>query len=183
MTCTVCSVRAILFANSFNVPGGTMLRNLTKVLCVGALLACAQFSLAQESRPILTQATAKKMADGCEQMARSKGWKMVIAIVDMGGVLKQYSRMDDAFLVSVDASQMKAHTSAGVPFSSRKFGEIAKVIPGLEFIPNTALFAGGLPIMTGSGAHIGGIGVSGASADQDEECAQAGLDAVKDLLK
>ena len=160
-----------------------MLRNLTKVVCTGAILACTQISFAQETRPILTQATAKKMADGCEQMARTKGWKVIIAIVDMGGVLKQYSRMDDSFLVSVDASQMKAHTSAGVPFSSRKFGEIAKVIPGLEMIPNTALFAGGLPIITAGGAHIGGIGVSGATADQDEECAQAGLDAVKDILK
>jgi glc operon protein GlcG len=160
-----------------------MLRNLTKVLCVGAVLACTQLSLAQEMRPMLTQATAKKMADACEQMARGKGWKMIIAIVDMGGVLKQYTRMDDSFLISVDAAQMKAHTSAGVPFSSRKFGEISKAIPGLEMIPNTALFAGGLPIVTASGAHIGGIGVSGASADQDEECAQAALDAVKDVLK
>ena len=160
-----------------------MVRNLTKVICAGAILACSQVGFTQETRPILTQATAKKMADGCEQLARAKGWKMIVAIVDMGGVLKQFSRMDDSFLISVDASQMKAHTSAGVPFSSRKFGEIAKTIPGLEMIPNTALFAGGLPIMTAGGAQVGGIGVSGASADQDEECAQAGLDAVKDLLK
>lgn len=160
-----------------------MLRNLTKLVCAGAMLAATQVSLAQETRPILTQTTAKKMADACEQFARGKGWRIIVAIVDAGGVLKQFSRMDDSFMISVEVSQMKAHTSAGVPVSSRKFGEIAKANPGLELVPNTATFAGGLPIMTGSGAHVGGIGVSGASGDQDEECAQVALDAVKDVLK
>ncbi len=160
-----------------------MLRNLTKVVCAGAMLAATQVSLAQETRPILTQTTAKKMADACEQYARGKGWKIIVAIVDAGGVLKQFSRMDDSFMISVEISQMKAHTSAGVPVSSRKFGEIAKDNPGLELVPNTATFAGGLPIITAGGAHIGGIGVSGATGDQDEECAQVALDAVKDLLK
>jgi glc operon protein GlcG len=153
-----------------------------KLFAAGTLIACAQISAAQETRPILTQATAKKMADACEKLAREKGWKMVIAVVDSGGVLKHFTRMDDSFLISVVVSQRKANTSAGVPVSSRKFGEFSKAIPGLELTPNTATFAGGLPIMAG-GAHVGAIGVSGASADQDEECAQAGLDTVKGDLK
>jgi glc operon protein GlcG len=37
--------------------------------------------------------------------------------------------------------------------------------------------------MTVNKVHIGGIGVSGGTADQDEECAKAGLDAVADDLK
>jgi len=78
---------------------------------------------------------------------------------------------------------LKAHTSAAVPFSSRKFGEVAKANPGVELVPGTATFPGGLPILTASGKHLGGIGVSGASADQDEACAQVALDAVKDVLK
>ena len=44
-------------------------------------------------------------------------------------------------------------------------------------------FAGGLPIRTESGHLIGAIGVSGATGDQDEECAQAAIDAVADQLK
>jgi len=40
-----------------------------------------------------------------------------------------------------------------------------------------------LPIMTEDKVHIGGIGVSGGTSDQDEMCAQAGIDAVKDSLK
>jgi uncharacterized protein GlcG (DUF336 family) len=42
---------------------------------------------------------------------------------------------------------------------------------------------GVLPIMTVGGVHIGGVGVSGSTAQNDEACAQAGLDAVKDALK
>jgi glc operon protein GlcG len=138
---------------------------------------------AQETKTFLTQATAQKMAAGCEAKAKAEGWKMVIAIVDDGGNLKHFSRMDDSFLISVKISQMKANTSAGVPFSSKKFGEVSQAVKGLELVPNTATFAGGLPIVTAGGKHIGAIGVSGATADQDEACAQAGLDAVKDVLK
>jgi glc operon protein GlcG len=150
------------------------------VLGVSAL-AAAQAS-AQEMRPMLTQAVAKKMADACEQKAKAEGWKMIIAVVDDGGNLKHFTRMDDSFMISVRIAQLKAATSAGVPVSSRKFGELSKDVKGLELVPGTAAFPGGLPIMSG-GKHIGGIGVSGASGDQDEQCAQASLDAVKDQLK
>jgi glc operon protein GlcG len=56
-------------------------------------------------------------------------------------------------------------------------------VPGLALVPGIIAFAGGLPIMTDDKVHIGGIGVSGGTADQDETCAQAGVDAVKDSLK
>jgi uncharacterized protein GlcG (DUF336 family) len=50
-------------------------------------------------------------------------------------------------------------------------------MPGLMAMP------GGLPITTANGVPVGAIGVSGGTPDQDEECAQAGIDAVKDQLK
>ena len=56
-------------------------------------------------------------------------------------------------------------------------------LPGIAQVPGIIAFAGGLPIMTADKVHVGGIGVSGGTADQDEECAQAGLDAVKDALE
>jgi uncharacterized protein GlcG (DUF336 family) len=91
--------------------------------------------------------------------------------------------MDGSFLISVKIAQSKAETSARVPVSTRKLGEISQSVKGLELVPGVAIFAGGLPIFTAGGAHIGGIGVSGGSADQDEVCAQASLDAVKGVLK
>jgi uncharacterized protein GlcG (DUF336 family) len=55
-------------------------------------------------------------------------------------------------------------------------------VPGLADIPGVVTFAGGLPILVG-GVQVGGIGVSGGSPDEDEQCAAAALDAVKDALK
>ena len=57
------------------------------------------------------------------------------------------------------------------------------MVLGLAPVPGIIAFAGGLPIMTEDKVHIGGIDVSGGSADQDETCAQAGIDAAKDALK
>jgi glc operon protein GlcG len=57
------------------------------------------------------------------------------------------------------------------------------MVPGLALVPGIVAFAGGLPIMAEDKVHIGGTGVSGGTSDQDEICAQAGIDAVKDSLK
>jgi glc operon protein GlcG len=160
----------------------TFKRMLVCAAAVGAS-AIAFNAAAQENRTMLTLTSAKKMADACEQKARAEGWKLVIAIVDSGANLKLLERMDDSFHISVRIAQLKANTSAGVPLSSRKFGELSKDVKGIELVPGTAAFPGGLPIMTASGQHIGGIGVSGATGDQDEACAQVALDAVKDTLK
>jgi len=84
---------------------------------------------------------------------------------------------------SIEIAQLKASTSAGLPFSTKQIGEIAAKVPGIAFVPGIVTFEGGLPILTGDGKHIGSIGVSGASAEQDGMCAQAGLDAVKNDLK
>ena len=46
------------------------------------------------------------------------------------------------------------------------------MVPGLALAPGIIAFAGGLPIMTEDKVHIGGIGVSGGTSDQDETCAR-----------
>jgi uncharacterized protein GlcG (DUF336 family) len=134
--------------------------------------------------------TAKKMADACEAKAVQEGWKMNVAVVDAGADLVLFQRMDGAFLGSVTIAQMKAESSAMFPFPTRGLGEIAfgkdgepGGTPGLAFVPGLAAFPGGLPVKTADGAHIGAIGVSGGTGDQDEACAQAALDAVADQLK
>jgi glc operon protein GlcG len=135
-------------------------------------------------------ATAKQMADACEAKAAQEGWKMNIAVVDDGANLVLFQRMDGAFLGSVEIAQMKAETSAKFPMPSRALGEIAfgkdgepGRAPGLAFVPGLAAFPGGLPVMAADGAHLGAIGVSGGTGDQDEACAQAALEAVADQLK
>ena len=135
-------------------------------------------------------ATAKKMADACETKAVEEGWRMNVAVVDAGADLVLFQRMDGAFLGSVDIAQMKARSSAMFPFPTRGLGEIAfgkdgepGRTPGLAFVPGLAAFPGGLPVKTADGTHIGAVGVSGGTGDEDEACAQAALDAVADQLK
>ena len=134
--------------------------------------------------------TAKEMAAACEAKAAQEGWKMNVAVVDAGADLVLFQRMDGAFLGSVEIAQMKAESSAMFPFPTRGLGEIAfgkdgepGGTPGLAFVPRLAAFPGGLPVKTADGAHIGAIGVSGGTGDEDEACAQSALDAVADQLK
>ena len=159
---------------------------MKKILAGAALLTLifAGSASALEMRPVLTLDLAKKMAAACEARAIQEGWKMNIAIMDAGGNLIYFERMDNAFLKSIEISMMKAGTSAGFPFSTKMLAEIAATrVPGIAYVPGVATFEGGLPVMTASGVHIGSIGVSGARSDQDGVCAQAGIDAIANELQ
>jgi glc operon protein GlcG len=67
--------------------------------------------------------------------------------------------------------------------STAEVGEVSKgETPGIELVPNLIKFGGGIPIKNSKGQILGGIGVSGASKEDDATVAQAGLDAVKAML-
>jgi glc operon protein GlcG len=145
-------------------------------------------TIALETRPILTLAMAKTMADACEARAAAEGWRKVnIAVFDAGANLKLFRRQDDAYVHSIQIAQMKGHTSAGMPRSTRALGDLNYKTPGrpvgIENVEGFAMFPGGLPIVTADGVQIGGIGVSGATGAQDELCSQAGIDAIAGELK
>lgn len=150
----------------------------------------AQSASALDKTPVLSLDLAKKMAAGCEAKAKEMNWKMNISIVDTGANEIFFERMDGAYLGSGDIARHKAETSARFPFPTRGIEQLAYgkdlkggAVPGLALVPGIIAFAGGLPVMTDDKVHIGGIGVSGGTADQDETCAQAGIDGVKDALK
>lgn len=153
-----------------------------KRFTLACLLALAGGAYAQTAQPALDLATAKAIAEGCEKYAAGKGWRMITAVHDTAGNPKYFSRMDGSILISVQVARLKADTSASLPVSTRQFRDLAKGIPGAEVLPRTTSIIGGLPIMTSKGVHIGGVGVSGGSEAEDEECAQKGLEAAKHLL-
>ena len=112
-----------------------------------------------------------------------------IAIVDAGGDLVLFRRQNDAFLLSIDIATKKAISSAGIPFPTRLIEELVYgkdkkggIIPGLAFSKNIVAFAGGLPIKTKDGILLGAIGISGATADEDEQCAAAAIKAVENIF-
>jgi glc operon protein GlcG len=156
------------------------------VLAIGL----SQQASALDKTSVLSLDLAKKMAAGCEAKAKEMSWKMNISVVDGGASEIFFERMDGAYLGSGDIARHKAETSARFPFPTRGVEQLAYgkdlkggTLPGLAMVPGIIAFAGGLPVMTEDKAHIGAIGVSGGTADQDETCAQAGIDAVKDALK
>ncbi len=146
-------------------------------LAIGLLLTTLAHS--QTLRPTLDLTSARKMADACLTMARDADINITVAIVDTGGNLKHFSRMDGAPLISVDLARDKASTSARLPMATSKLAEMAEARPGVEFMRSVTILPGGLPIFDNDGAHLGGVGASGGSAEQDVNCARAGLDALK----
>ncbi|MCP4381650.1 MAG: heme-binding protein [Hyphomicrobiales bacterium] len=156
---------------------------------VATTLTAASPSLSGETRPFLTLDMAKKMADACEAYQAANDLpKFNIAIVDRGADLVLFRRQDDAFLGSGKIALQKAQSSASVPVPTRVIAEFVYgkdgnpgPLPGLVH-SDVVAFAGGLPIADASGALVGAIGVSGASADQDEDCAKAAVAAIADDL-
>ncbi len=113
--------------------------------------------------------------------AEALGIRVNAAVTDASGVLTAFLRMPGAFLHSVEIAIDKAYTAAGFGFPTREWmnaigGDEALRI-GLPLRPRLVVFGGGLPIRE-AGELIGGIGVSGGSAEQDEDCARAGLVAI-----
>jgi uncharacterized protein GlcG (DUF336 family) len=130
-------------------------------------------------RPSVTAELAKAMIEAAEAKANAMGHPFVIAVVDDSGVLKAFSRMDGAALLSVQIAQDKAYTATGFGLSTDAWHDFVKDDPPLAMgaapgIDRLILFGGGYPIKIGD-AIAGGIGVSGGHYTQDMEVAQAGL--------
>lgn len=107
--------------------------------------------------------------------------KMDIAIVDAGGNLKAFARMDGAWLGSIDISIKKAKTARWFDMNTGEIGKLSQPggpLYGIEHSNEGLItFPGGVPIRVGDRV-IGAIGVSGSSVENDHEVAMAGAEAV-----
>lgn len=107
------------------------------------------------------------------------GVRACIALVDSAGALIAFLRLPGAFLISTDLAIDKAWTAAGFSLSTRGLGEMLaqteeNVRNGLLRRPRLTVVPGGIPIF--HEAHcLGAIGVSGGTAEEDEQIAAAGL--------
>lgn len=130
--------------------------------------------------PGITAEAAAAAVQAAVAHAESRGWKINAAVVDRGGNLMAFLRMPGAFLHSIEIAIDKAYTAASFGFPSKDWmamiGHDEGMKLGFSVRPRLIVFGGGLPI--GDDEWIGGIGVSGASEAQDEECAHAGLSAI-----
>lgn len=108
--------------------------------------------------------------------------QMCIAVVDSGSNLKAFTRMDDAWVGSIDIAIKKAKTACffGMPTGQiGKLSQPAGPLYGIEHSNDGLItFPGGLPIVDQDGVLIGGIGVSGSSVENDHLVAFAGVQVI-----
>jgi uncharacterized protein GlcG (DUF336 family) len=126
----------------------------------------------------MTLEDARRVLSAAEAKARDIGQPMNVAVVDEGGLLVSFIRMDDAWRGSIDIAINKAFTSRAFDISTKELGTLSQ--PGKDFYGIHAsnggrimIFAGGLPLKAG-GRVVGAVGVSGGTGTQDQQVAEAG---------
>jgi len=133
-----------------------------------------------EHHVISAEAAHRAVAAAVEK-AEALGIKVNAAVVDAGGNLAAFLRMPGAFLHSITIAQDKAYSAAGFGMPTHELYRLISTSDALRESllqrPRLAAIGGGLPIEA-DGRIVGGIGVSGASEEQDEACAAAGLMAI-----
>jgi uncharacterized protein GlcG (DUF336 family) len=149
------------------------------ILVGAALVAFAVSASAQDKRPdygtAVDAAAAKKIAAGAVAECQKNGWNVAVAVVDNHGFLVYFERMDNTQTASVDIAIGKAKAAATYRRTTRVFMEgINKGSPATATLPGVFASPGGVPIMV-DGKVTGGVGVSGVTGDQDEQCSKAGL--------
>jgi glc operon protein GlcG len=130
--------------------------------------------------PVSAEA-AKKVAAAAIAEARKNNWAMAVAIVDTGGYLVYFERMQDTQLGSVEVSIEKAKSAALFRRPTKSFQDtVAGGGEGLRILRLTGAVPveGGIPLIV-EGKLIGAIGASGGSSDQDGRTAQAGVASLK----
>lgn len=122
----------------------------------------------------------KKMAGYVEEKANEIGVPMVFSVVDEGGNLLYFQRMEGSLLVSVQVSQDKAFTACSLKCPTSALADITKPGDALWSLSNSCngrivCFGGGYPIEV-DGKVIGAIGISGGTAEQDMAVATYALE-------
>ena len=119
---------------------------------------------------------AKRVVAGAVAEAQKNGWKMAVAVVDPGGYLVYFERINDTQLGSPDLAIEKARTAALFRRPTKVFqDQLAAGGEGLRILALRGVtpVEGGVPIVV-DGKLIGAVGASGGTAAQDGQVATAG---------
>jgi uncharacterized protein GlcG (DUF336 family) len=128
---------------------------------------------------------AQKMVDEAVAKAKELGVTENVTILDDGGNLKAFGRMDGAPIFSIEIAQRKAYTALFGISTQELFNSIQgdpSLLAGMPMLPRVAAWGGGFPIKV-NGEVVGAIGLSGAPTVQnDVDCAMAALALVPDAV-
>jgi uncharacterized protein GlcG (DUF336 family) len=164
------------------------------VLAIVMGLTGAGSALAQDAAPVAGAAAGINTRDisldqahaviaAAVEKARAVDTKMDIAVVDAGGNLKAFVRMDGAWLGSIDIAIRKAKTARLFDMATGEIGKLSQPGGPLYNIEHSngglITFPGGIPLKAADGTVVGAIGVSGSTVENDHTVAAAGAAALK----
>jgi uncharacterized protein GlcG (DUF336 family) len=166
----------------------TTTRTLVAALLAAAATATAFTAQAQAVRTernmsleLATQLAAQTVA-ACS----AGGYNVTATVVDRAGGVRALARADNAGPHTLEASRLKAYTSASAKNTTLAMMEAAQKNPAaanLVHIPGYLLLGGGVPVKVGNEV-IGAVGVGGAPGGHlDEQCATVAIDKLKALLQ
>ena len=127
----------------------------------------------------LTSEAAQSMIAASHEKARELGVAVCTAIIDPEGRLFAFGRMEGARWLSIEVSQAKALTGAMLGRDGPELADMdPSIIAALGSMHGRAMLAmGSVTTLHEDGELIAGIGCSGATDEEDGECAHAARDA------
>ncbi len=129
----------------------------------------------------LTYAGARIVLDACIAKAAEMGVPQCVVIMDAGGNLLAFARMDGAKVLSQHSATQKAQTAASIRAATGAAPQDFGVNLALATGGRVTNLKGGLPILIG-GQVVGAIGIGSGTGDQDVAVAEAGLAALQSAL-
>ena len=133
----------------------------------------------------MTLQKARALTSAVEERAREMGVNAVIAVADAGGNPVSVQAMDSAYLASWDVALQKSYTVVALKMSTAELAKLAvpgSPLYGIQFTNQgkIVIFGGGEPL-EGGGKIVGGLGVSGGTAEQDTALAAYGRQKFKEI--
>ena len=125
--------------------------------------------------PPISLERAQAAVDAVVAESKKRDWKMNVAVVDSGGNLVAFQRMDGAMLASIQIAEHKARAAATFRRPTKVFEDGINVMHLNYLLAFDGVIAsrGGIPLID-QGAIIGAIGCSGGTDSQDEIVSKAG---------
>ena len=132
--------------------------------------------------PPISLARAQAAIDAAVADAKKRNWKMNVAVVDSGGNLVAFQRMDGAMLASIQIAEHKARAAATFRRPTKVFEDGIQLMHLNYLLAFDGVIAsrGGIPLIE-EGSIIGAIGVSGGTDSQDEIVSNAGAAVINQL--
>src|SRR5262245_46080274 len=126
----------------------------------------------------ITLEGAKQMMAAAEAEAKKNNWNVAVAILDAGGHLLMFQKLDGTQPGSAKVASGEATTTPNHKRTTKMMEDIESTRPAFLAVDGIAPIPGGLPVI-GDGQLIGSVGVSGVKSNEDEQVAQAAINVLR----